>query len=535
MALSRALLVLVCLVTTLAPARAAQGGYTRERFPELGVDLDRPRDYEAIPTQPDEQFVALYFAEKLDPDPAKRRSARPELSVVDIAFVPDPPPPEPEPVPPPAPEEDEEGRSKAKPVEREKEAPPPPPVSTLERWFERHTGWDLGRSQPGKPRNGWTSTIYTLTLRRPGGAKLTGWCYAYRQEGKRTVAFVATCAPSDFEEQEKIWRHMAERADLSEPEGQDLTKLQQKYARSGLRGVDYRIEVRRKMVRGWKAEDTENFIVLYHTNDQPLIRTLLADIESIRKEYIKLFPPAGEITAVSTVRVCRDRTEYMAYGGPPGSAGYWNYAAEELVFYDAQVKEKGKRSSGDANTFIVLYHEAFHQYIHYSAGEVPPHSWFNEGHGDYFSGADVVGSKVRKIGVNPWRFGTIQRAVNEAKFVPWKEILRFEQPEYYRGDRVGLCYAQGWSMVYFLRQSPVVAKHPQWSKVLDTYFNELKADYARNLALLETQGRKDDRRAKAEVGVASRKYALEKAFDGVDIAALESAWADFISQLEFKR
>ena len=63
MALSRALLVLVCLVTTLAPARAAQGGYTRERFPELGVDLDRPRDYEAIPTQPDEQFVALYFAE----------------------------------------------------------------------------------------------------------------------------------------------------------------------------------------------------------------------------------------------------------------------------------------------------------------------------------------------------------------------------------------------------------------------------------------------------------------------------------------
>jgi hypothetical protein len=90
-------------------------------------------------------------------------------------------------------------------------------------------------------------------------------------------------------------------------------------------------------------------------------------------------------------------------------------------------------------------------------------------------------------------------------------------------------------MVYFLRQSPVVAKHPQWSKVLDTYFNELKADYARNLALLETQGRKDDRRAKAEVGVASRKYALEKAFDGVDIAALESEWVDFMSKLEFKR
>ncbi|MFM7296728.1 MAG: hypothetical protein ACKO4Q_05840, partial [Planctomycetota bacterium] len=75
----------------------------------------------------------------------------------------------------------------------------------------------------------------------------------------------------------------------------------------------------------------------------------------------------------------------------------------------------------------------------------------------------------------------------------------------------------------------------QWSKLLDTSFNELKLDYARNLALLETQGRKDDRRAKAEVGVASRKYALEKALDGIDIPALESAWVDFISKLEFKR
>lgn len=56
--------------------------------------------------------------------------------------------------------------------------------------------------------------------------------------------------------------------------------------------------------------------------------------------------------------------------------------------------------------------------------------------------------------------------------MPWKDIIGFEQPEYYRSDRVGLCYAQGWSMIYFLRQSPVVQKHPQWSKILDTYFND---------------------------------------------------------------
>ena len=43
----------------------------------------------------------------------------------------------------------------------------------------------------------------------------------------------------------------------------------------------------------------------------------------------------------------------------------------------------------------MLYHEAFHQFIHYSAGELPPHSWYNEGHGDYFgSFRDDVMKKV---------------------------------------------------------------------------------------------------------------------------------------------
>ena len=106
-------LTLASLLPSLAPT--AQGGYTRQKFPDLGIDLDCPRDYEAIPTQPDEEFVVLYYAEKLDPDPKERRKARPELSVVSIDFVPDPVPKDPEPTPPPAPES-EEGKSKAAPV-----------------------------------------------------------------------------------------------------------------------------------------------------------------------------------------------------------------------------------------------------------------------------------------------------------------------------------------------------------------------------------------------------------------------------------
>ena len=36
-------LTLVSLFPSLAPT--AQGGYSNEKFPDLGIELDRPRDY----------------------------------------------------------------------------------------------------------------------------------------------------------------------------------------------------------------------------------------------------------------------------------------------------------------------------------------------------------------------------------------------------------------------------------------------------------------------------------------------------------
>ena len=55
---------------------------------------------------------------------------------------------------------------------------------------------------------------------------------------------------------------------------------------------------------GWKVEDTENYIIVYNTSAQPLIRHIVKDLEDIREKYIELFPPSGPIEAVSTVRIC---------------------------------------------------------------------------------------------------------------------------------------------------------------------------------------------------------------------------------------
>jgi hypothetical protein len=57
---------LAALVAFLVPARAlAQGGWTTEKHPDLGMTFPRAKDYEQIPTQPDEHYRVLYFAEKV--------------------------------------------------------------------------------------------------------------------------------------------------------------------------------------------------------------------------------------------------------------------------------------------------------------------------------------------------------------------------------------------------------------------------------------------------------------------------------------
>jgi len=227
---------------------------------------------------------------------------------------------------------------------------------------------------------------------------------------------------------------------------------------------------RKKKLEGlkdWDALDTPNYLIVYNKEvKRPLLRKIAQHIEAIRSQvYAELFPPAKEITAISVVRVCKDRAEYHRYGGPGGSAGYWSRGDEELVFY--------QDSSNKKDSLRVLYHEAFHQYIHYAVGDVAPHSWFNEGHGDYFAGHNYSARKFKAAPFR-WRTGIIANALARKSYVPLEKFLKYTQGEYYANP--GLCYAQGWSFVYFLREVErrKIRKYKQYWGLLDKYFAAIK-------------------------------------------------------------
>lgn len=274
-----------------------------------------------------------------------------------------------------------------------------------------------------------------------------------------------------------------------------------------------RLQIEQSMVRDWDVvvSPKKNYIVIYNTKkgtNHTLAKVIAERIELIREQIYEVqFPPARPVTKVCIVRVCEDLKEYHAYGGRWGSAGYWSPGDEELVFYDASASKKP-----DDDTLSVLYHEAFHQYIHYSVGEVAPHSWFNEGHGDYYAGAKLRG---KKFVIKPfqWRVGTIRNAIVQGErpfrvekdeqtgeerriweprgYTPLKDLVNFSQGEYY--SYPGVCYAQGWSLIYFLREEvPKNKKYAEkWGHILDTYFNVLKAEVNKE-APLQPIGEKED-------------------------------------------
>jgi len=233
-----------------------------------------------------------------------------------------------------------------------------------------------------------------------------------------------------------------------------------------------------KLPPGWDHLRTDRYLFLYNA-EKNFVKDLAGQIEAMRDEYERLWPPSEPIEAVSIVRACNSFEEYLGYGGRRGTGGYWSSRNKELVFFDMAPRTE---------TLCVARHEAFHQYIYYFYGELSPHSWYNEGHGDYFSGADLTRSnRIKRYDNAPGgfdrsllvkdmaRLAQQGKSVEEGAAAPLRELLRYHQPEYYaanRQRRMGF-YPQGWAFVHMLREERRL--EDEWETILDDYLVNLLA------------------------------------------------------------
>jgi hypothetical protein len=412
-------------------------------------------------------------------------------------------------------------------------APPPPEGATerpaavdLHEWIERFgpggmRAWreDEGQRKSGKSQGLETSEhefvevmgedtevrLYALVQRLspgvsvavvfngPGGSK-------WSQHKSAARALARTLRPMALESAAKTG---------ATPRDRQRAELEAEVARSGQ----------------WKLHETPHYFVISNNHDDQFIDEALERLEAIRQVFVGFYPPAlverlrgaaasarqaalqvpaqaqpaeGAEPRTSVVRICATREQYRSYGGPEGTGGYFSARSGELVLFD------DKQVRGRDATWSALAHEAFHQFIHESFGELRPHPWYNEGHGDFFGAFEYAHQRFQ-LARSQERIRCVQDLIREGSAAPLSELVRWSKQEYYGDNPLKLeaaqCYAQGWSLVYFLRTGKERARgwQPAWDEILDTY-----------LEVLVTTG--------------DLELALERAFAGVDWAALEACW-----------
>jgi len=222
--------------------------------------------------------------------------------------------------------------------------------------------------------------------------------------------------------------------------------------------------------------------------DQAFTDWISKHLELVTAKYATIFPQQAKPKAKFRCIVYRDVKEYMASGAPANTGGYYQDLTKKLVFY---------RQAKDSDTLLVLYHEAFHQFLAYYLYGAP--QWFNEGHGDYF-GPSAYNEKTRQmeIRLNPWRLPLIKQAIAAGRTQSLEKLMLMTQAELYDPSTIAINYAESWSVVYFLWHYD----NGKYARCLQYYFKALNRG-------------------------AGLREAYAEGFGKVSIAQLEKEWREY--------
>ena len=227
-------------------------------------------------------------------------------------------------------------------------------------------------------------------------------------------------------------------------------------------------------MQGWWVAHTPHYVFLSNlsTRHRALVKDLQVEIEAMQVAYAKLIPARVPITAISIIRVFATSEEYKAYVGKSlaWSGGLWSTSRRELI---VRPIEAGDARDRRTQLRATVYHEAFHQYIHYALGELPPAPWFNEGHATFFENARLRNGAVEVVDSD----SLIERCRALAKRgpFPFERILNMDYATFYDADttRRRENYALAWGLVYYLRKGGPPEHCRAFRKIPEQYVEAL--------------------------------------------------------------
>lgn len=254
---------------------------------------------------------------------------------------------------------------------------------------------------------------------------------------------------------------------------------------------------------GFQLVETGPLFVLTQVHDKRFTDGLTRRIELLQDVLDRDFPleldEGEDPPAPVVVRLFRDKETYVGTGGPAGSSNYVDAEGKRFLIYDPSIS--ARRAFWPALAGL-----QFKAHWVRAIGMPWPHGWMLHGHEDYYGGFELhAGRLVRRE--NSLRKDTARKLARQGDFVPFHEFLRWLGPGYQgvdTGQSTLEVYAQGWSVVWFLRTLPESRNKPEgwqpsWELILERY-----------LAGMRTTHKKD--------------VAVDAALTGIDLAALQAAW-----------
>ena len=242
------------------------------------------------------------------------------------------------------------------------------------------------------------------------------------------------------------------------------------------------------------VEETVHYRVLTDIS-QVKGRAYAEELEVIREFYAEVFGVQRAIRSrPATVLIFDTEEGFQAYADLTTDDRVESLLGYYLPRYDQLLLYEGRDDASGDETRRVLYHEAFHQFIHPLIPDLP--YWVNEGLADYFSATKIEGSRVvSRGGVLSARLRDLRRYASEhGRPLSPSGLMRETPSEFYSGQ-VEVKYAQAWSMVHFFLQTK-------------------EADYRERFVRYLTTLRQGE----------DASSAYEKAFQGMDWKAFERSW-----------
>lgn len=306
----------------------------------------------------------------------------------------------------------------------------------------------------------------------------------------------------EVDEADAVDEKRDEHADTPEKQAQ-LAKLKENIG--DLENWDYFTTPRFIITFSWEPDKPEKRIDSFK-----FAKEMASNLEDLRELFELEYPPHDQMDEnYSVIRVCYNYDEFRSYGDMPyGVAGWFSPGTKELcVFYDDK-RELYKNTDEVLGTCI---HEAWHQYSDQYWPDVELHRWFDEGLAEYFGSFRKRGSKFR-YQYHEDRFTSIKRQLSDGTYIPGHQIVKWDRATFY-GPRAADHYAQAWAMMDMIKRGEDVLRgryDQAWKKILPTYSE---------ICLKEKNPKK----------------AIDAAFEGIDLDAMDAIWIDWVESGKIKK